>query len=222
MPLRDDGHGQVQPTPDELIVRTIQAADVLPPPSGDDFEATVGPVPDDVAERSSWSADCPVTLEELRYLTMSYVGFDGEFHTGEIIVHERVADDVVDVFRQLHTAAFPIEEMRVRTAEELTAPPTGDGNITSGLECRKAVGSTSFSQHAFGLAIDINPFQNPYERGDLVLPELASSYLDRANERPGMIFRNGPVVQAFTSIGWIWGGNWNSLIDLHHFSENGR
>ena len=82
-------------------------------------------------------------------------------------------------------------------------------------------GETTFSQHAYGLAIDVNPFQNPYTKGDLVLPELASSYLDRGRVRPGMITPDGPVVRAFAAIGWTWGGTWHSLKDLQHFSQNG-
>ncbi len=70
--------------------------------------------------------------------------------------------------------------------------------------------------------MDVNPFQNPYRRGDLVIPELASAYLDRANIRPGMILADGPVVAAFDKIGWTWGGRWRSPVDLHHFSATGR
>jgi hypothetical protein len=68
----------------------------------------------------------------------------------------------------------------------------------------------------------VNPFQNPYAKGEVVLPELASSYLDRGWVRPGMITPNGPVVRAFAAIGWGWGGSWSSLKDFQHFSANGR
>ena len=97
--------------------------------------------------------------------------------------------------------------MRITRAEELDAPPTGDGNNTGAFACRPTTGATSYSQHAYGLAIDVNPFQNPYIKGDLVLPELASSYLDRGRVRPGMIEPDGPVVRAFAAIGWTWGGD---------------
>jgi hypothetical protein len=83
-------------------------------------------------------------------------------------------------------------------------------------------GATVFSQHAYGLAVDVNPFQNPYLKGDLVLPELASAYRDRSRHRPGMILPGGPVVRAFAAVGWGWGGSWHSLKDLQHFSANGR
>lgn len=222
LPLRPDGHGEVQPTPTELEVRQFRTIDRLPPPVGETFEASVGPVPDDVLARSTWSQECPVGIDELQYVTVTFVGFDGDPHTGELLVHERAVDDIVEVFRELHDANYPIEDMTILSQADLEAPPTGDRNNTSAFECRRAVGSASFSEHAYGLAIDLNPFQNPYRKGDLVLPELASAYLDRSRDLPGMIQPGGPVVAAFASIGWEWGGNWTSLEDYHHFSESGR
>ncbi len=222
LPLRPDGYGQAQPTPSELEVRQIRTLDVLAPPAGSEFVASIGPVSHDVLARSTWTEECPVTVDELSYVTVSFVGFDGEFHTGELLLNARVAADIVEVFRRLHENRYPIEEMRISSSDDLDAPPTGDTNNTSAFECRAAVGSSSFSQHAYGLAVDLNPFQNPYHKGDLVLPELASAYLDRSRDLPGMIRPDGPVVAAFAGIGWEWGGNWNSLKDYHHFSENGR
>ena len=99
---------------------------------------------------------------------------------------------------------------------------SGDGNDTGSFNCRPVRGATTYSQHAYGLAVDVNPFQNPYLKGDLVLPELASAYKDRSWRRPGMILADGPVVRAFARIGWGWGGSWHSLRDLQHFSANGR
>ena len=92
---------------------------------------------------------------------------------------------LVTVFRRLYDARFPIEEMRITTQAEQDAPPTGDGNDTGAFACRPVRGATSYSQHAYGLAVDVNPFQNPYLKGDLVLPELASSYRDRGPAPPG-------------------------------------
>jgi len=179
-------------------------------------------VPAEVVARSTWQEGCPVPLDELRYLTMSFWGFDGRAHTGEMIVHAEVADDVVAVFGTLYEARFPIEEMRVVSRPELDAPPYGDGNNTTAFSCRPATQSTSWSQHALGLAVDVNPFHNPYQRGDLVLPELASAYTDRSHVRPGMIEAGDPVTEVFAGIGWGWGGTWQSLTDPMHFSRNGR
>jgi hypothetical protein len=221
LPLRPDEFGEVQPTPPELIDRALETPDVRPPPDGDEFEWTIQPVPADVLQRSTWTPECPVTVEDLAYVTLSHWGFDQEFHTGELLVNASVADDIVEVFRRLHTIRFPIEEMRVIRLEEIDAHPTGDWNDTTSFVCRPAVGSGNWSQHAFGTAVDINPFHNPYLKGDLVLPELASVYLDRADQRPGMVAPGDEVVQAFADIGWGWGGYWNSLKDWMHFSRSG-
>lgn len=221
LPLRPDEHGEVQPTPAELLDRRLATPDVLPPPESDVFVWTIDPIPDDVLARSSWVPECPVTVEDLAYVTVSHMGFDGNYHTGEIIVHASVADGVVEVFRLLHEEQFPIEQMRVITKEEIDAPPTGDWNDTTSFVCRPAVGSNGWSQHAYGLAIDLNPFHNPYLKGDLVLPELASAYTDRENTRPGMVYRDDVVYSAFRDLGWSWGGNWNTLKDWMHFSQSG-
>jgi hypothetical protein len=112
--------------------------------------------------------------------------------------------------------------MRLVTQQDVDAPPTGDGNGTAAYVCRPTVGATSWSAHAYGLAIDVNPFNNPYRKGDLVLPELASSYLDRSWRRPGMVFPGDAVTRAFEDIGWTWGGTFRTVTDLHHFSATGR
>ncbi|MEX2622042.1 MAG: M15 family metallopeptidase [Egibacteraceae bacterium] len=222
LPLRPDGFGEIQPTPPELDDRRLPPpADDLPPP-GEAFAATVETVPGAVAARSTWSPACPVALEDLRYLTVTFWGFDARPHTGELLVHERVADAMVDVFRAIYDARFPIEEMRVITAADLDAPATGDGNTTTAFVCRSTVSSGSWSQHAYGLAVDINPFHNPYARDDVVVPELASAYVDRGRHRPGMIQPGDAVTQAFATLGWPWGGEWRSAKDWMHFSHNGR
>ena len=221
LPLRSDEFGVVQPTPPEMQDRQFETLDLLPPPSDEVFHSTIDSIPSDVLARSSWVPECPVSLEELSYLTMSHFGFDGRFHTGEMIVNAAVAEQVVEIFRQLHEVRFPIEQMRVITKEEIDAHPTGDWNDTTSFVCRPAVGSTSWSQHAYGTGIDINPFHNPYVKGDLVLPELASAYVDRDDVRVGMIVPGDVATEAFGEIGWGWGGNWNSLKDWMHFSLSG-
>lgn len=221
LPLRPDGHGEAQATPPGLQDRRLETVDLLEPPPDTTFVSTEGPVPDHVARRSSWNEQCPVTLDDLVYLTLSHFGFDGDLHTGEMIVHATVAEEVTEVFRRLHEARFPVEQMRVIASSEIDTHPTGDSNDTTAFVCRPAVGSSSWSQHAYGLAIDINPFHNPYVKGDLVLPELASSYVDRDDIRPGMIREGDVVTEAFDSIGWGWGGRWSSLLDWMHFSRSG-
>ena len=222
LPLRPDGHGEVQPTPRELVDRQLETIDHLAPPESGGWESSISEVPDEVLARSSWVEGCPVGVDELRYVTLSHHGFDGEVHTGEILVNVAEAEGVVEVFRKLFEAGFPIEQMQVTRLEEIDDHPTGDFNHTGSFACRPAVGSSNWSLHAYGLAVDINPFHNPYTRNDLVIPELASAYVDRENVRPGMIYDDDVVVAAFAEIGWSWGGDWTNLKDWMHFSKTGR
>lgn len=221
LPLRaGEDNGVAQPTPPELEDRRLWTTDHLPPPPDDVFHVQlVTPPPADVIARSTWTEACPVVQEDLAWLTVSFFGFDHRFHTGELLVNTAHAEAIAGVFEELHAMRFPIEEMRVTTQEALDAPPTGDSNNTSSFVCRPAVNSTSWSRHAHGTAVDINPFHNPYVKGDLVIPELASAYLDRDRHDPGMVAAD--VVGLFADIGWGWGGNWISASDWMHFSDTG-
>jgi hypothetical protein len=224
LPLRPDGFGQVLPTPSELRRRRLPTVDRLPPPPGGRFRSAVRPVGPQIRARmgATWRPGCPVRLADLRYVTVSFRGFDGRPHTGELVVHRRAAEQIASVFARLYRARFPIEQMRLVTTADLHARPTGDGNNTAAFVCRAARNQRRWSAHAYGLAVDVNPFQNPYRRGDLVLPELASAYLDRGWVRPGMIRAGDVVTTAFADIGWTWGGTWRSPTDLMHFSATGN
>ena len=227
LPLAADGFGERLPTPAELVDRRLVTPPLPPPapssPADERFTAEIWPVPRTVLERSTWTEACPVGVEDLRYLIVHHFGFDGRVHVGELLVHADVADDVVEVFSALYRARFPLEEIRVIRMDELSAPPTGDGNVTTAFVCRPTVGGTRWSEHAYGRAIDLNPFHNPYVRGDLVIPELADAYVDRTDIRPGMIVAGDAVTEAFASIGWGWGGDWSGpATDPMHFSVSGR
>ncbi len=224
LPLRPDGYGVVRRTPRELRVRRLPTTDLLPPPPDNRFRGRVSRVTPAWAQRESlaWERGCPVELADLRRLRLTFRGFDGLAHTGQMVVHRRVARDVVGVFRRLYAADFPIEQMTLVRKADLDAPPTGDGNNTGAYACRATVGTGSWSAHAYGFAVDVNPFMNPYQRGDLVLPELASAYTQRDWARPGMIREDEVVTQAFTDIGWSWGGTFRTVTDPMHFSATGR
>jgi len=222
LPRTADGFGEIEPTPPELRDRRFTLPDMLPELPGRGFATRITtPAPRRVIARSTWARGCPVRPRALSWVRLTFWGFDDRRHTGELLVNRAAAPDLVHVFRALYAARFPIEEMRVTTKAEQTAPPTGDGNNTTAFNCRPVRGATTYSQHAYGLAVDVNPFQNPYLKGPLVLPELASAYRDRSWHRPGMILRRGPVVRAFHGIGWGWGGRWHALKDLQHFSRSG-
>lgn len=231
LPERSDGLGEPQPTPIELINRRFPTIDLLGPAQvdqlADEFVGSVGPVPPDVVARSTWREGCPAGLDQLSYLVVTFWGFDGLAHTGELIVNARYGEEILEVMRTVYEQRFPLEQVRVINYPELDAPRTGDRNETTSFVCRPAMGRDSgWSMHAYGLAIDLNPFHNPYWRGEVVVPALASVYTDRANVRPGMLVPDDPaataIIDAFAAMGWEWGGNWQTLKDWMHFSENGR
>ena len=185
------------------------------------FRWSVAPV---TAERlgASHRADCPVGVADLRLVRLSHWGFDGRPRTGELVVAAAQAGAVVEVFRQLHAARFPVE--RMVTVEQYGADDDDSmaANNTSAYNCRTTTGGTGFSEHAYGTALDVNPVQNPYVRGTTVLPEAGRAYLDRGDGRTGMVLRDDAVVRAFRAAGWGWGGDFSSIKDYQHFSLSGR
>jgi hypothetical protein len=172
--------------------------------------------------RFSYRAGCPVGPAELRTVRLSYWGFDGRAHVGLLVVNRKVTREVVTVFRRLYRARFPIRRMvpvsRYRGSDDASAA----ADNTSGFNCRP-VGSTtgSWSMHAYGLAIDVNPVENPYVLGSRVLPPAGRRYLDRARRRPGMAVAGGVLIEAFARVGWKWGGTWAGSPDYQHFSTGG-
>jgi hypothetical protein len=188
------------------------------------FTGEVHPIDDAVRARMphSWRPGCPVVLDDLRLLRLSHRGFDGAVHEGELVVHAEVADAVVGVFRSAFDAGFPIERMELVDAYGADDDRSMAANNTSAFNCRRIAGTDRWSEHAYGRAIDINPVQNPYVRGSRVDPPAGAAYVDRGDVRPGMLTADGPVVRAFTDIGWGWGGTWSSGKDYQHVSASGR
>jgi hypothetical protein len=123
LPRRKDGYGVVRSTPPALVDRRFPTADRLPPPTSNTFQSAIAPVSPEVLARSSWKPTCPAKPEQLRYLTMSFRGFDARAHTGEMLVNASVAQAVIDVFRKLFNAGFPLEQMHISPEAELNLPP---------------------------------------------------------------------------------------------------
>ena len=188
-----------------------------------EFRGTVQRISPELQSRmSSWRPGCPVHISNLRLLRVSHWGYDGEVHRGRLIVNRWQAWPVVRVMRRLYAIRFPIRRIWLVDAYGSSDDRSLAANNTSAFNCRFVAGTTRWSQHAYGRAIDVNPFHNPYVRADVVLPELASAYVDREHQRPGMIQPGDVVTGAFGDIGWEWGGNWDSLKDWMHFSATGR
>ena len=194
------------------------AAAAQPPP----FAATISPVrwPE---LRHSYRTGCPVAPAELRTVRLAYWGFDGRRRIGVLVVHRRVAADVAAVFRRLYAARFPIRRMRPVSAYGGSDDASMAADNTSAFNCRRAVGSATgaWSAHAYGLAVDVNPVENPYLAGGRVLPPSGRAYLDRSRARRGMAVAGGVLVRAFAARGWAWGGRWRGTPDYQHFSTIG-
>jgi hypothetical protein len=193
--------------------------------TGEPFVASVSRLDRETRELmtgSSWDEGCPVELADLRLVSLMYLGFDGEAHHGRLVVHRRWADEIVEVFRRLYRREFPIRRMRLVDRYGADDQASMRHDNTSAFNCRYVAGTTVWSQHAFGRAIDIDPVENPYVDGSHVSPPNGEPYADRSDERPGMIFEGDVVWRAFHRIGWEWGGTWTSARDYQHFSANGR
>jgi hypothetical protein len=184
------------------------------------FVGTVSPVrQQDV--RFSYRTGCPVTPAELRLVHVSYHGFDGHSHLGALVVNRRVARDVVTVFRRLYAARFPIRRMAPVSVFRGSDDASMAADNTSGFNCRRAVGGSGWSEHAYGTAVDVNPVENPYVLNGKALPSAGRAFLDRRVARRGMATRGGVLVRAFASVGWKWGGRWAASPDYQHFSFGG-
>jgi hypothetical protein len=193
--------------------------------TGEPFAASVSRLEREIRELmtgSSWHEGCPVEFADLRLVRLMYLGFDGEAHHGRLVVHRRWADEIVEVFRRLYRREFPIRRMRLVDRYGADDQASMRHDNTSAFNCRYVAGTTVWSQHAFGRAIDIDPVENPYVDGSHVSPPNGEPYANRSDVRPGMIFERDVVWRAFHQIGGVWGGTWTSARDYQHFSANGR
>jgi hypothetical protein len=173
---------------------------------------------------TSWREGCPVGPDQLRMLTVRFVGFDGLVHQGQLVVNASAVAGVRSAFQELLGARFPIRKVVPVDAYGSSDDASMADDNTSAFNCREAVrfdGVHTWSVHAYGLAIDVNPVENPYVDGQRVLPPNGAAYTDRSDVRPGMAGPGSALNQAFAAIGWGWGGAWNSP-DYQHFSATGR
>lgn len=171
---------------------------------------------------ASWHPGCPIGPEQLRAVDLSFVGLDGAAHSGRLVVAADLAQPIVDVFADLYAARFPLARVDPIDVFDGDDDRSISANNTSAFNCRLTTGGTTWSEHAYGRAIDINPLVNPYVRGTTVLPPEAAPYADRARTDPGMIHAGDVVVRSLAARGWQWGGDWSSLKDYQHFSTTGR
>ena len=170
----------------------------------------------------SWHPGCPVPLEGLRLIDLTYYGFDGLVHRGRLVVNRDVSTTIVSVFRRLYEQRFPIRRIELIDRYQGSDFASIEADNTSAFNCRPVAGSTRWSQHSYGRAIDVNPIENPYVYSSGASSHRASRpYLDRSTHRRGMAYELGALVEAFDRVGWSWGGRWSGDHDYQHFSSTG-
>ena len=167
----------------------------------------------------SYPKGCTVKRTDLRYLTVLHVDAEGNVHRGELVCNRLIAQDVLDIFKQLYMARYPIQSMRLIDDYGADDERSMQANNTSGFCYRAVSGSQKLSKHAQGLAIDINPLYKPCVKGAHVQPSTGRRYVDRRSKFNYKIERGDLLWRLFTERGFRWGGTWRSLKDYQHFEK---
>ena len=190
-------------------------------------EFYVSEIPDDIFEKmqgKSYKADCTVPREDLRYVHVLHMGFDGETKEGELVVNKAIADDVCDIFEKLYEADYPIEKIRLVDEYDADDEASMSDNNSSAFNFRFISHTTKISKHGLGMAVDINTLYNPYVKTvdgkRSVEPANASDYVDRSADFPYKIDHDDLCYQLFKEHGFSWGGDWQHSKDYQHFEKN--
>lgn len=190
------------------------------------FKGQYVPIPPEIVKKmtnSSWRCGCPVPLKDLSYMKLYFWGFDGKVHEGELVVHKKLAPEILQIFKELYDNRFSIERMRLVDEYDHNDNKSMEANNTSAFNCRYRTGnSNEFSLHSFGTAIDINPLYNPFidKKRGILEPKAGAQYVDRNKKIKGMIVKGDACYNAFVKRGWVWGGDWKEQIDYQHFQKN--
>ena len=164
----------------------------------------------------------PEFQEKQGLVEVLYYSFDGKIHQGQLVIDKKLIEDIQEVFRAALEKKFPVASVIPISSDQFLKNGKWNedeqsmlANNTSAFNYRTVTGVNSLSKHAYGFAIDINPLQNPYIKGSIVLPP-GAVYDTR---KPGTLSNDCPVVKTFMRLGWSWGGNWKSLKDYQHFEK---
>ena len=174
---------------------------------------------------NSWRKGCPVGLNDLRYLRMTYIDFRGKDAVGEMIVHKDVSVEVTKIFKSLYTIGYPVNKMRLVSDYKGSDWQSIESDNTSAFNCRSATGSKKWSKHSYGKAIDINPIENPYiARSGRISHKASLKYRKRVHTNftsadKAVLLKNSKATKIFKKYGWKWGGDWSGVKDYQHFSK---
>lgn len=183
------------------------------------------PIPDSIFTRMqgrSYKEGCPIRRSDLCYLRLSHRDAKGKTRVGEMVCNKAVAQDLIDIFRELWKAGYRIERMQLIDEYDGDDQRSMEANNTSCFNYRTIAGSSTISKHGKGMAIDINPLYNPYVKGNRVEPNTGRKWAFRRGQRkdiPYKIDHNDLCYKLFQKHGFRWGGNWRYSKDYQHFER---
>ena len=194
----------------------MQAQDFMSVPLSDSLFARM--------QGRSYPAGCTVPRSDLRHVKVLHVDAQGVVHKGELVCNKAIAQDLVDIFRQLYQARYPIDKIRLIDDYEADDEQSMRDNNTSSFCYRTVSGSKKLSKHALGLAVDINTRYNPWVRKGAdgrqrVSPDNGRPYADRHKSYPYKIVKGDLLYRLFIQHGFQWGGNWRTMKDYQHFEK---
>ena len=220
-------------TPDTSVADTntpdtsTSEADILNPTYENNKEQFfISEIPDDIFEKmqgKSYKADCTLPRENLRYIHVLHVGFDNQVHEGELVVNKDIADDVLEIFKELYEYGYQIEKVRLVDEYDAEDEASMSDNNSSAFNFRFISHTTKISKHGMGMAVDINTLYNPYVKtvdGKLSIePANAADYVDRSKDFSHKIDHDDLCYKLFTEHGFEWGGDWMHSKDYQHFEK---
>lgn len=215
---------------EEVSAVTYHPGDIVPEEyiaeNGTDSFFRVQSIPDTIfafMQGRTYKENCTVPREELRYLTCLHKDLSGQSIIGEMVLNKAIADDVLDIFRQLYEKSYPIERMRLPDYWDADDSRQMRDNNSSSFNFRVIAGTGKVSRHGLGMAVDINPLYNPYYRiisvREEVKPAEGREYVDRSKDFPYKIEKGDICYDLFISKGFSWGGTWRFSKDYQHFEK---
>ena len=190
-------------------------------------EFSTQPIPDSVFHRMqgrSWPEGCTIRRADLRYLRLTHVDAESKEHVGEMVCNKAIANDLIEIFKELYRQKYPIQRIRLIDDYEAVDERSMRDNNSSCFCYRKVSGTTKLSKHAMGMAVDINTLYNPYVRTGkdgrrIVEPATATKYVDRRKTFPYKIVKGDLLYRLFVQHGFKWGGSWRTMKDWQHFEK---
>lgn len=187
----------------------------------------ISEIPDDIFAKmqgKSYKDNCTVPRDDLRYVHVLHMGFDGEVKDGELVVSKKIADDVLEIFEELYKADYPIEKVRLVDEYDADDEASMSDNNSSAFNFRFISHTTRISKHGLGMAVDINTRYNPYvktvDEKLSIEPANGADYVDRSKDFPHKIDHDDLCYKLFKEHGFTWGGDWTHSKDYQHFERD--